>query len=329
MNTPILTSIVVTAHNSQETITQCLLSIDASRSTMPENAEIILVDDRSKDATAEAAQKLGLKNFRIIQIDNYHNGALTARQVALEKGIREARGKYIFLADSDALVPENWLTSVLPDLESASTDVIAGMIQFRGKKTIIRSIQNVDVLVYFFLCRFLNSLRMPTGVFFGNIAFRKEVFEKIGGFKAIGFSLTEDLAFAQSLCRFGFSIEFKHESAVSVNTCKNWKNLVKRTHRVSANPFNWFSFGIWTWLMMFLLLFTLAIAGSTTMKILFAIRFTLGAGLLAYIILNSRRFSLIPMVFIFEILAAGIGILVLIMHALRQKIFWGSITYAR
>jgi len=64
------------------------------------------------------------------------------------------------------------------------------------------------------------------------------------------------------------------------------------------------------------------------MEILFTIHFGVDAGLLAYTIINSHRFSLIPMAFIFEILAAGIDILLSIRHALRQKIFWVGITYA-
>jgi hypothetical protein len=141
--------------------------------------------------------------------------------------------------------------------------------------------------------------------------------------------LTEDLAFAQRLNRSGFRIDFNRESVVSVSTCKSWKNLINRTYRVSANPFSWFSFGIWTWLSLFLLLLVLAITGNSTMKILFGIRLGGGAGLIAYAIIKSRQSSLIPMAFIYEILAAAIGILILIMHALRQKIFWGGITYAR
>jgi len=73
----------------------------------------------------------------------------------------------------------------------------------------------------------------------------------------------------------------------------------------------------------------LAVGIVYRMKISFAMRFGIGAGLLVYVIIKSRRFSLVPMAIIFEILGAGIDLLLSIMHALRQKIFWGGITYAR
>ena len=146
---------------------------------------------------------------------------------------------------------------------------------------------------------------------------------------ALGCSLTDDLAFAQSLNPSGWRVFFSRKSAVSVIACERWKNLIDRTHRVSTTPFSWFSFGIWTWLMLFLLILILALTGNTTMKILLAIRYGIGVSLYASVFIKSRRFSLIPMAFIFEILAVGIGILVLIKHAMRQKILWGGIYYGR
>ncbi len=89
-----LVSVVIPTYNSEKTLKKCLESI--KRQTY-KNIEIIVVDKFSKDRTVEIAKKFGAK----IIIEDLE------RTVARNRGIREAKGKYLLSIDSDMeLTPE-------------------------------------------------------------------------------------------------------------------------------------------------------------------------------------------------------------------------------
>ena len=91
-NPPPTVSVVVTAHDAAGTIGDCLRSLAAQRGLPPGGVEILLIDDRSSDGTADAARAAGVPGLRIERIDAYDDRRLTARQVALDLGIAAARG---------------------------------------------------------------------------------------------------------------------------------------------------------------------------------------------------------------------------------------------
>ena len=106
-------SVVVTAHNAAETIQDCLRSVAGNLGAEPDDVEIILVDDRSADGTADAARALALECLRILRIDSYQDRSLTARQIALDLGFRSARGEVILVTDADAIVPQDWISRMV------------------------------------------------------------------------------------------------------------------------------------------------------------------------------------------------------------------------
>jgi len=86
-----LVSITIPTYNSEKTLKKTLQSVKAQ--TYP-NIELILIDSNSTDKTLEIA-----KNFRA-KIYNYEGTLLGAREL----GAKKAKGKYIFLIDSDHIL---------------------------------------------------------------------------------------------------------------------------------------------------------------------------------------------------------------------------------
>src|SRR5690348_5161005 len=90
-----LVSILIPAHNSQEWLADTLRS--AVDQTWPRK-EIIVVDDGSKDQTAEVARRFAAKGVLVVTTKN--QGAAGARNHAL----RLSQGDYIQWLDADDLL---------------------------------------------------------------------------------------------------------------------------------------------------------------------------------------------------------------------------------
>lgn len=329
MNKNSIISVIVTAHNSRETIAECLHSIAESTVSVPCEVEIILIDDRSQDGTGEAAQVLKLNNLTVFRIDVYSNRFLTSRQIALDLGIRKAKGDILLLTNADARVPQDWILNTYSLLQDEKIDAVAGLVEFRSNKRWLRGVQNVDVRIYFSISRFLNSIGLGSGTYFGNIAFRKNVYFEMGGFEAIGFSLTEDLSFSQRMFRRGYRTFYNSSSIVSVKACPDWKTLLKRTYRVSASRISFFSLIIWAWLLSLPLLLFAALWGNPLVLGLLGFRYMAGVGLVGQAVLRIPSRSLLLYSLIYDFIAIAFGLLVFGKTLLRHKVEWGGISYVR
>jgi glycosyltransferase involved in cell wall biosynthesis len=206
-NKPAVT-VLITAHNAASDIGPCLRSVAAQRGLPEGGFEIVLVDDRSTDGTAQAVRALGLENLTLIRVDAPSGSGLTTRQDALALGVAAARGDVVLTVDADGIVGPDWVAEMSRPIREGRTDAVAGPVFFRAARGWLGQWQTVDVAYYLALCRLLDGAGLAGGVLFGNFAFRRELFEAVGGFERIGFTLTEDLAFSRALHRHGACIRY-------------------------------------------------------------------------------------------------------------------------
>ena len=89
-------SVVIPAYNCASTIGESIDSV-LSQTRVDLVEEILVVNDGSKDNTAELVEKLYSKDTRVKLISKENGGVSTARNA----GIRAAKGKWIALLDSD------------------------------------------------------------------------------------------------------------------------------------------------------------------------------------------------------------------------------------
>jgi glycosyltransferase involved in cell wall biosynthesis len=108
-----LVSILMPAYNAENWISYSLQS--AVDQTWP-NKEIIVVDDGSKDRTAEVARRFASKNVKVV---SQPNGGLSA---AVNTAYRESQGDYIQELDSDDLMLPDKIERQLTALQRAGND---------------------------------------------------------------------------------------------------------------------------------------------------------------------------------------------------------------
>ncbi len=93
-------SVIIPAYNAQNTIRRCL---DSLLPQLPEDAEIIIVDDGSRDATKQICTEYASGDPRIRLYTKDNGGVSSARNVGLD----HASGEFILFVDSDdAVKPE-------------------------------------------------------------------------------------------------------------------------------------------------------------------------------------------------------------------------------
>jgi O-antigen biosynthesis protein len=110
-----MVSVVICAYNAERTMRPCMESLE--KLDYP-NFEVIVVDDGSRDRTAEIA--MDFPEFRLIGQPN--KGLSVARNV----GLHAARGDIIAYTDSDCVVDPNWLTLIVRTMEQGGFDGCGG-----------------------------------------------------------------------------------------------------------------------------------------------------------------------------------------------------------
>lgn len=114
----ILFSVVVPAYNAEKTLRRCIDSVLLPES---EGVEIVLVDDGSKDRSAEICREYASIHAQVRFFQKPNGGVSTARNL----GLAHAQGKYVLFLDSDDCYLDGWLTHVQQALQETNADLIA------------------------------------------------------------------------------------------------------------------------------------------------------------------------------------------------------------
>ena len=115
-----LLSIIIPTYNCGAFIKDTLNQIS---DILPENCELVLVDDGSEDNTAELITEFAKGHSNITVSCNEHKGVSGARNA----GIENASGKYITFVDCDDCVAADFLEKSLPLTESDADLYIFGI----------------------------------------------------------------------------------------------------------------------------------------------------------------------------------------------------------
>lgn len=109
-------SIIIPAYNAEKTI---LTTIDSVLKQIYVNYEIIVIDDGSKDHTAEIVKKIALAQTKVLYYYKTNGGVSSARN----KGIEVATGKYVCFLDADDYFEENYLEKMYHEIVRTNSDV--------------------------------------------------------------------------------------------------------------------------------------------------------------------------------------------------------------
>jgi glycosyltransferase involved in cell wall biosynthesis len=172
-------SVIVPTYNRGNKMVDTVKSIENNDFPRRE-FELILVNDNSPDDTEEIIKNLQKRYKNIKYMKNEKNlGPAAARN----RGIKSARGKYIFFTDDDCLVPRNWLKTYVSFLDKHKNVVGTGGILQPASNNLVARIEILKDKVLGIKANkiMIGRQEVPMG-FTNNTAYRKEVFKKVGYF---------------------------------------------------------------------------------------------------------------------------------------------------
>ena len=193
-------SVIIPAFNAEETIDLTLKALKAQKNV--EDFEIIVVDDGSKDRTAEIVDRYPVK---LIKQEN--SGPASARN----RGVEAAAADIVLFTDSDCIPAEDWVEKMTAPFADEEISGVKG-IYISKKKSIIARIIQLEFEERFLM---LKKLKFIDFVDSYSAAFRKEAFLSVGGFDtSFPKADNEDVDLSYKLANAGYKMVFQPEAVV-------------------------------------------------------------------------------------------------------------------
>ncbi len=197
-------SIIIPAYNEEKLLPRFLKSIFSAR--LPENHEVIVVNNASTDRTEEIA-----KSFTGVKVvAEMSKGVTKARQA----GFLASSGDILVFFDADTLIPPDWFKIAIEKFESDPKLIgVSGPYHFEAISWWARGLE-----------WFYNYIIMPAGEFVwrqifrqggimlvgGNFAVRREALTAIGGFDTKLDFYGEDTNLTRRIAKIG-KIEYTNK----------------------------------------------------------------------------------------------------------------------
>ena len=118
-------SVVIPAYNEELRIARTVREIAEYLSNNHYDYEIIVVDDGSKDKTADAVDMLKLGNVKVLK-----HGKNRGKGAAVKTGMLAAKGDYLLFTDADHSTPIQELEKFMPCIKKF--DVVIGSRSIKG-----------------------------------------------------------------------------------------------------------------------------------------------------------------------------------------------------
>jgi len=192
-------SIIIPARNEADTI--CLLLNDLAKQTYPKDLyEIIVLDDESTDNTVEIVYQFIKReksiNCQLIKITDKVPSKIYGyfKKKAISYGIKHAKGDIIMTSDADCRLGEKWIESFIEIFKKTDIKMATGMVAFKDDKSHFEKAQHLEFLSL--IASSVASVKMGIPIMCNgaNLAYRKDVFEEVDGYKSdIDFASGDDI----------------------------------------------------------------------------------------------------------------------------------------
>ena len=220
-------SIIIPFRNEKENILANLKSIESQLYPV-EKFEVIYVDDFSEDNSVELLKKnVRRNNVSVLSVPN--DFSINAhKKRAVRYGIENAKGNIIVTTDADCVHDEEWLKSLMQSFDSV-TGFVSGPVEFETDNSLFSEFQKLEFAGLVLCGAGLIGAGHPTICNAANIAYRKKVFDEIGGFNdQMNLSSGDDELLMQKIFR---------DSDFKVKFCIDKKTIVKTSANKTLSDF--------------------------------------------------------------------------------------------
>jgi glycosyltransferase involved in cell wall biosynthesis len=214
-------SVIIPARNEERSLPNCLASLLIQSEpgfTLGQQWEIIVVNDDSTDKTREIAAKSAAGHHGVIlleapPLDLSSRGGFTGKSNACWTGAQAARGRRLLFTDADTIHETNDISRSLREadrhnavlLSYSPRQIVTGFLQHAVMPLVFSELASV------YPSKQVNdpvsSLAAANGQF---ILVERDAYFSVGGHRAIGKDILEDVALAQKIKRGDRIIRFRY-----------------------------------------------------------------------------------------------------------------------
>jgi glycosyltransferase involved in cell wall biosynthesis len=214
-------SVIIPARNEQRSLPTCLASILSQSEPgflLGHQWELIVVNDDSTDNTRNIAAEVAAAHEGVLVLDAppldlSANGGFTGKTNACWTGAQAARGRYFLFTDADTIHETNDISRSLREADRHN----AALLSYSPRQIVTGFWQHaVMPLVFSELASVYPSKRVndPTsrlaaanGQF---LLVERDAYFSVGGHRAVGKSVLEDVALAENIKRGSHTIRFRY-----------------------------------------------------------------------------------------------------------------------
>ncbi len=228
----VFVSVIVAARNEEQTLP--LLIKDLEAQTYPSYLfEVIVVDDYSTDNTAALAKDFDGVQFQMILPDT--SPEASSKKIAIASGIKKASGELIVVTDADCRVTKDWLKTMASFYKENDAAFIAAPVAFTHDNSLLQIFQALDFITLQGITGASVAASVHTMCNGANLAYTKEAFESVAGFKGIDKIATgDDMLLMHKIWKAHPQKVFYlkcRDAIVSTEPMKTWKEFLMQRRR--------------------------------------------------------------------------------------------------
>lgn len=215
-------SFIIPVYNRPDEVDELLQSLTTQRLT---NFEVIVVEDGSsipcEDVVKHYADKLAI---------SYYVKPNSGPGQTRNYGVERAKGDYVLILDSDAVLPKGYLEAIEKELTTKACDAFGGPDKAHASFTPMQKAINY-AMTSFFTTGGIRGGKKKMDKFYPrsfNMGVRREVYNALGGFSKMRFG--EDIDFSTRIFKGGYQCRLFPEAWVWHKRRTDLRKFFKQVH---------------------------------------------------------------------------------------------------
>lgn len=226
-------TVLIAARNEEAGIHKTIEDILAQQYPK-ELLEVIIADDHSTDRTAEIILSYADRGVKLLQLKE--DRALNSyKKKAISEAIGLSTGDLMVATDADCRMGPHWLESIVERFETSNLLMLSSPVAFFEDKNLFESLQTLEFSAFIGLGASTIGNGKASTCNGANLAYKKSVFNEVGGFKGIDdlASGDDELLLQKIAAKYPTRIGFlkQREAIVYTHAKPNWEEFKQQRRR--------------------------------------------------------------------------------------------------